>query len=167
MLAPWKESYDKSRWCFNKQRHHFANKGPYSHSYGSSNSHLQMGELVHKEGWVPKNWCIQIMVLEKTLENPLDARRSYQSVLKEISLQYFLEKLFLNLKLWYSGHQVRRANSLEKTLMLERLKAKEGVDRGQYGSIASPAQGTWIWHSGGQRSLASHSTWGHRELDMT
>ena len=81
------------------------------------------------------------MVQEKTLENPLDARRSYQSVLKEISPQYLLEKLFLNLKFWYSGHQVRRANSLEKTLMLERLKAKEGVDRGQYGSIASPAQG--------------------------
>ena len=66
-------------------------------------------------------------MLEKTLENPLDARRSYQSVLKEISPQYLLEKLFLNLKLWYSGHPVRRANSLEKTLMLERLKAKKGL----------------------------------------
>ena len=55
--------------------HHFANKGPYSQSYGFSSSHLQMWELDHKEGWVPKNWCFWTVVLEKTLESSLDSKR--------------------------------------------------------------------------------------------
>ena len=57
-----------------KQRHHFANKGPYSQSYGFSSSHVQIWELDHKEGWVPKNWCVWTVVLEKTLESPLDCK---------------------------------------------------------------------------------------------
>ena len=55
-----------------KSRHHFANKGPYSQTYGFSSSRVQMWESDHKESWVPKNWCFQIVVLEKTLESPLD-----------------------------------------------------------------------------------------------
>ena len=74
MLAHWKESYDKPRQCIKKQRHHFADKGPYSESYDFSNSHIWMWELDHKEGWVPKNWCFQIVVLEKTLESLLDSK---------------------------------------------------------------------------------------------
>ena len=54
-----------------KQRHHFADKGPYSQSYCFSSSHVWMWELDHKEGWAMKNWCFQIVVLEKTLESPL------------------------------------------------------------------------------------------------
>ena len=57
---------------FKKQRHHFADKGPYNQSYGFSSSRVWMWELGHKEGWVPKNWCFQIVVLEKTLESPSD-----------------------------------------------------------------------------------------------
>ena len=71
-LATWKESYDKHRQCFKKQKHHFANKAPYSQSYGFSSSHVWVWELDHKEGWEPKNWCFQTVVLEKTLESPLD-----------------------------------------------------------------------------------------------
>ena len=63
---------DKPRQCTKKQRHHFANKGPYSQSYGLSSSHVWMWELDHKEGWVPKNWCFWTMVLEKTLDSPLN-----------------------------------------------------------------------------------------------
>ena len=55
-----------------KQRHHFANKGPYSQSYGFPSGHVQTWELDHKEGWVPKNWCFQTVVLEKTLKSSLD-----------------------------------------------------------------------------------------------
>ena len=73
-LAPWKKSYDKPRWHIKKQRHHLANKGSYSQSYGFSNSHVQMWELYHKEGWTPKNWWFQTVVLEKTLESPLDSK---------------------------------------------------------------------------------------------
>ena len=70
----WKESYDKPRKRIKKQRHYFVNKGPYSQSYGFSSSHVQMWELDHKESWVPKNWYLQIVVLEKTLESPLDCK---------------------------------------------------------------------------------------------
>ena len=74
MLAPWKKSYDKPRQSIKKQRHHFANKGPYSQSYGFSSSHVQMLELDCKEGWAPKNWYFQTLVLEKTLKSPLSCK---------------------------------------------------------------------------------------------
>ena len=57
-----------------KQIYHVADKGSYSQSYGFSSSHAWMWELDHKEGWVPKNWCFQPVVLEKTLESPLDSK---------------------------------------------------------------------------------------------
>ena len=61
-------------WLKGNGSHHFANKGPYSESYGFSSSHVQMWELNHKEGWVPKNWCFWIATLEKTLESSLDSK---------------------------------------------------------------------------------------------
>ena len=67
-------SYDKPRQCIKKQRLHFANKGLYSQSYDLSNSHVWMWELDYEEGGVPKNWCFQIVVLEKMLESPLDCK---------------------------------------------------------------------------------------------
>ena len=73
-LAAWTKSYDKPRQCIQKQRYHFASKGPYSQSYGFSSSHVWMWELDHKEGRAPKNWCFQPMVLETTLESPLDCK---------------------------------------------------------------------------------------------
>ena len=75
-LAPWKESNDndKPREYIKKQRHHLADKGLYSQSYGFSSSHVWMWELDYKEGWTPTNWYLQIVVLEKTLENPLDCK---------------------------------------------------------------------------------------------
>ena len=57
-----------------KSRHHFADKGPYSQSYGFSSSHIWIWELDHKEGWAPKNGCFWIVVLEKTLESPSDSK---------------------------------------------------------------------------------------------
>ena len=71
------------------------------------------------------------MVLEKTLESPLTARRLNKSILKKINPEYSLERLMLKLKLQHFGHLMQRTDSLEKTLMLERLKAGgEGDDRG-------------------------------------
>ena len=72
MLPPLKKIYDKPRQHIKKQRHHFAKKGPSSQSYGFSSSHGWMWELDHKEGWVLKNWYFWTVVLEKTLERPLD-----------------------------------------------------------------------------------------------
>ena len=72
MLAPWKKSYDQPRQHVKKQRHYFANKCPSSQSYGFSSSRVWMWELDDKESWVPKNCCFWTVVLEKTLESPLD-----------------------------------------------------------------------------------------------
>ena len=70
--APWKETYDKPRQHVQKQRQHFANKGPSSQSYAFSSSHEWMWELDYQESWAPKNWSFWTVVLEKTLESPLD-----------------------------------------------------------------------------------------------
>ena len=74
MLTPWKESCDQPRQHIKKQRHYFVNKGPSSQGYGFSSGHVWMWELDYKESWVPKNWCFWTVVLEKTLESPLDGK---------------------------------------------------------------------------------------------
>ena len=74
MFAPWEKSYEKPRQHMKKQRHYFANKGLSSQSYSFSSSHVWMWELDHKESWVLKNWCFWTVVLEKTLESPLDCK---------------------------------------------------------------------------------------------
>ena len=73
-LAPWKKSYDQLRHHIKKQRHYFAHKGPSSQSYGFSSGHVWMWEMDYKESWVPKNWCFWTVVLERTLESPLDCK---------------------------------------------------------------------------------------------
>ena len=72
MFTPWKESYDQPRQHIKKQRHYFVNKGPSSQGNGFSSGLVWMWELGYKENWVPKNWCFWTVVLEKTLESPLD-----------------------------------------------------------------------------------------------
>ena len=74
MLDPWKNSYDQPRQHIKKQRHYFVNKGPPRQGYGFSSSHVWMCELDYKECWAPKNWCFWSVVLEKTLESPLDCK---------------------------------------------------------------------------------------------
>ena len=76
-----------------------------------------MWELDCEESWAPKNWCFWTVVLEKTLESPLDCKE-IQPVHKEISPGCSLKGMMLKLKLWYFGHFMWRADSLEKTLML-------------------------------------------------
>ena len=112
MLAPWKKSYDQPKQHIKKQSH-----------YLSTKVHLVKamvflvviyGFLTYKESWVPKNWCFWTVVLEKTLESPWTARRSNQSILKEISLECSLEGLVLKMKCQYCGHLMWRADSFEK-----------------------------------------------------
>ena len=74
MLGPWKKIYDQPIQHIKKQRHYFANKGPFSQSYDFSSSHIWMWKLDHKEGWALKNWCFWTVVLEKTLESPMDCK---------------------------------------------------------------------------------------------
>ena len=71
MLTPWKESYDQPRQNIKKQRHYFAKKGPSSQGHGG---HVWMWELDYRESWAPKYWSFWTVVLEKTLESPLDCK---------------------------------------------------------------------------------------------
>ena len=116
------ESYDKPRHRIKKQRHHFANKGPYSKSYGFSSSHVWIWELAIKkvECWridAFKLWCWR-----RLLRVLWTARRSIQSILEEINSEYSLEGLML--KLQYFGHLMQRAYSLEKISMLGKIEGR-------------------------------------------
>ena len=73
-LTPWKESYDQPIQHIEKQRHYFVNKGPSNQGCGFSSGHVWMWKLDYKEGWELKNWCFWTVVLEKTLESPLDCK---------------------------------------------------------------------------------------------
>ena len=100
----------------------FANRRPSSQGYGFSSSQVWMWELDSKESWVPKNWCFWTVVLEKTLERSWTARRSNESIPKEISPDYSLEGLILKPKLQYFGHVMWRTDSFEKTLMQGKIE---------------------------------------------
>ena len=113
------KSYDQPRQSIKKQRHHFANKSPSSQSYGSFSGHVWMWELDHKESWAPKNWCFWTVVLEKTLDSPLDSKIKPVNP-KENQSWIFIEELML--KLQYFGHLMWRADSLEKTLTLGKIE---------------------------------------------
>ena len=101
MLTLWKESYDQPRQHIKKQRHYFTDKGPSGQSYGFSSSHLWIWELDYEESWVPKNWCFELWHWRRLLRVPWTARRSNQSILKEINPEYSLGGLMLKLKLQY------------------------------------------------------------------
>ena len=124
-LAPWKKSYDQSIQHIKKQRHYFAKKGSSSQSYSFSNIYgCASGTITKAECWridAFELWC-----WSRLLRVPWTVRRSNQSILKKISLEYSLEGLMLNLQ--YYGHLVQRTDSLEKTLMLGKI---EGRRRGR------------------------------------
>ena len=118
--------------------------------YGFSSSHVWMWEFDCEESWAPKNWCFWTVVLARLLRVPWTARRSSQSILKEISPEYSLEGLMLKLKLQNFGDLMRRIDSLERPWCWGRLKVGgEGDHRGWDGWMASPTQWTWVWVSFG------------------
>ena len=123
-LAPWKKSYNQPRQCIKKQRHYLANKGPSRQSYGFSSSHVWMWELDYKN---PEHWSVDVFepwCWGRLLRVLWTARRSNQSILKEINPEYSLEGLMLKLKLQYFGHLMRRTDSFEKTLMLGKIEGR-------------------------------------------
>ena len=132
-----------------KQRHYFANKGPPSQSYGFSSSSVWMWELDYKKAEHQKNDVFELCCWRRLLIVPWTARRSNQSILKEISPEYWLEGLILKLKLQYFGHLLGRTDSFEKTLMLEKIEGgMRRDDRVWDGWMASPTQQTWVWVNG-------------------
>ena len=150
MLTPWKESYDQPRQHIQKQRYYFANKGPSSQGYGFSSSRAWEWELDCEESWVPKNWCFWTVVLEKTFETPLNCKEIQPAHPRGDQSGCSLEGLMLKLKLQYFGHQMRRADSLEKTLMLGKIEGgRRRGDRGMDGWMASSTRWTWVWVNSG------------------
>ena len=109
MLAPWKKNYDKPRQHIKKQRH--------------TVSHVWMWELDHKEGWVLKNRCFWIVVLEKTLESPLDHKEIRLVNPKGNQPWIFIRRSDAEAPILW-GHLIQRADSLEKTLMLGKIEGK-------------------------------------------
>ena len=149
MVAPWQKSCDQPRQPIKKQRHYFANKGPSSQSCGFP---LVMYRC---ESWTMKRaecWRIDAFELfcwRRLLRVPWTARRSTQSILKEISPEYSLEGLMLKLKLQYFNN-LKELTHLKRPLCWERLRAGgEGDDRGWGGWIALPILWTWVWVSSG------------------
>ena len=126
MLAPWKKSYDQPRQHIKKQRHYFVHKGPSSQGYGFSGGRVWMW----CENWtIKKTECRRIDAFElwcwrRLLRFPWTARRSNQSILKEISPEYSSEGMMLKLKLQYFGHLMQRTDSFEKTLMLGKIEIR-------------------------------------------
>ena len=135
------------------------------------------------ESWIIKkaeHWrtdAFELLCWRSLLRVPWTARRSSQSILKEISPDYSLEGLMLKLKLQYFGHLMLRTDSLEKTLILGKIEVGgEGNNRGWDGWMASLTRWTWVWAvgscshlgvGGGRESLACCSPWGHKESDTT
>ena len=124
MLSPWKKSYFQPRQHIKKQRHYFVDKCLFSQSYGFSSSHVWMWELDYKESWAPKNWRFWTWCWRRLLRVPWTARRSNQSIVKEISPGCSLEGLMFKLKLQYFGHLMWRTDSFEKTLMLGKIEGR-------------------------------------------
>ena len=114
-----------TRQYIQKQRHYFVNKGPSSQGYGFSSTLVWMWELEYKESWVPKNWHFGLWSWRTLLRVPWTARRSNQSMLKEISPRCSLEELMLKLKFQYFDHLMWTADSLEKTLMLGNIEGRK------------------------------------------
>ena len=127
-----------------KQRHHFANKGACSQNYGFSSSHVRMWMLEHKEVWALKNCCVWIVVLEKTLESPLDCK-DIKSVNLKGNQPWILEGLMLKLKLQYFGYWFEELTHWKRPWCWEGLKAEREGCRGWDGYIASPIQWSGIW----------------------
>ena len=124
MLTPWKESDDKPRQHIRKQRHYFVNKGPSSQGYGFSSVMYGCESWTIKKAEHRRIDAFELWCWRRLLRVPWTARRSNQSILKEISPGISLEGLMLKLKLQYFGHLMQRTDSFEKTLMLGKIEGE-------------------------------------------
>ena len=160
-------------WRIKKQRHYFANKGPSSQSCGLSSSHVQMWKLDHKESWVLKNWCFQTVVLEKTLERPLDCKEIKLANTKgnqswiligrtdaEAEIQILWPPDVKNLFIWKDPDAGADWRQEEKGMTEDEMV---GWYHQLYGHEFEQAPGVGDRQGG----LACCSPWGHKELDMT
>ena len=161
-----------SKWQhIKKQRHSFVHKGWSNQSYGLSSSQVWMWELALKKAEHQKIHAFELWCWRRLLRISWTARKSNQSILKEISSEYSLEGLMLKLKLQYFGHKMQRTDSLENLMLgkiearrrmgWQRMKWLDGITDSKGMNLSSSCSGD------GQRNLAYCSPWGCKELDVT
>ena len=145
------KSYDQHRQHIKKHRHYFADKGPSSQSYSFSSSHVWMWELDYKQSWVPKNWCFWTVVLEKTLESPLDCKEIKPVHPKGNQPLTFIGRTDAKVEtpiFWPPDG--KKWTHWTRHWCWARLKPTgEGEDRGWGGWMATPTWWTWVWASSG------------------
>ena len=170
MLAPWRKNYDQPRQYIKKQRHHSANKAPYSQSYGFSISHVRFWELDHKKGWVPKNWCFWTVVLERTLGSPLDCKETKSVHPKGNKPWIFIGRTDAEAPIFWPP-------DVKSQLIGKDTDSGKDWRQEEKGKTKDEMVGWHHWLNrhefeqapgdGGHRNLGCCSPWGGKELDMT
>ena len=146
----WKKSYDQPRKRIKKQTHYFANKGPSGQSYGFSSTRLWMCELDYKESWAPKNWCFWTVVLEKTLESPLDCKEIQPVHLKGNQSWIFIGRTDAETEtpiLW--PLDVKNWLISKDPDAWKDWKWEKGTTKNEMVGWQSPIQWTWVWVNSG------------------
>ena len=151
-----------------KQRHYFANKGPSSQGYGFSSSHVWMWELDYKESWVPKNWCFWTVVLNKTLESPLDCK-----VIQPVHSKGDQSWVFIGRTDVETETPILWPPDAKSWLVWKDPDAGKDWGQEKKGTTEDEMVGWHQWHDGlgfgwttgvgdGQEGLACCGSWGHR-----
>ena len=147
MIASRQESYDKPRHHVEKQRHHFADKGTYSQGYGLPSGHVQLWELNHEEGRAPKTWCLWTVVLEKTLEGPLDSKET-----KSVNLPWkFIRRTDAEAPIYWSPHvnsqllmlgkiEGQRRKGRQKIRWLDDISDAMDMNLGKHGEMVTDSE---------------------------
>ena len=171
--APWKKTMTNLDSIFKKQRHHFANKGPYNSSYGFSRGHVQLWELVHNEGWALNNWYFWTVVLKKTLQSSSDCKEVKPVNPKGNESWWFIGRTDAE-----AGAPVFWQPDMKSQIIgkapdpgknWRQMKKREAEDEmvrchhrlHVHKFVQTPG------NSEGQGSLVCCSPWSHKELDMT
>ena len=173
MIASWQESDHKPRQCVEKQRRYFADKGLYIQGYGLPNGHVQFWKLDHKEGRMPKNWCHQTVVQERTLEGLLDSREVKPVNLKGYQSWMFTGRTDAGVEapvFWSSvvnRQLIGKVPDYGKHWRQKDKRVSQDVLAGQHHQRNEHELGQTPGDGKGQGGLACCSPWGHKESDTT
>ena len=164
---------DQPRQYIKKQRHYFANKGPSSQGYGFSSSHVQMWKLNYKESWALKNWCFWTVVLEKTLESPLDCKEIQPVHPKGDQSWVFIGRIDVEAEtpvLWPPDTKswlIWKDPDAGKDWGQEKGGTTEDEMVGWHHQLNGHEFGSTPGAGGGQGGLACCGSWGCKESDTT